>query len=221
MQRKPFAKQRFNILKISKLVIIIIFILVLIYFASQYGVENIRTDIEELGIWAPIGIFGLRFTSVILPALPSTAYSILAGSLFGFKKGIFIICLSDICSCSISFFISRNYGKDIVRKFVGQRFIKRVENISQRHLENNFFLMTGFLMTGLFDFVSYAIGLTKTPWKKFAPALLISILISNPPIVALGAGLLVGGKKLLVIALISIFFLALVSGKIRKANQVI
>ena len=51
---------------------------------------------------------------------------------------------------------------------------------------NNPFLMTGLLMTGLFDFVSYAIGLTNTPWKKFIPALIISILISDAPFVAGG-----------------------------------
>ena len=205
-----------SISKVIKIIIVIISILYVIFFISNYGISNIRSDVEKLGIWGPIAIFTLRFTSVVIPALPSTAYSILAGSLFGFKYGIIIICLADFLSCGTSFFISRQFGRDLVRKLVGKRFIKRVENISQKHLENNFFLMTGFLMTGLFDFVSYSIGLTKTPWRKFAPALVIAILLSNPPIVALGAGLLVGGKKLLILILLCIFILAIISNKITR-----
>ena len=117
------------------------------------------------------------------------------------------------------FFISRKYGRRLVRKFVGNGFMNRIEKISKRHLENNFFLMTGFLMTGLFDFVSYAIGLTRTPFKKFLPALIISIMLSNPPVVALGAGVLEGGKELFVIALLFVFVLSIITAKIRAKNQ--
>ena len=216
MDQKNYKAKNKYIYKVIRFIVIIILISICIIFSSQFDVENIRSQIKDLGIWGPLAIFILRFTSVIIPALPSTAYSLLSGSLFGLSTGVIVICFSDLLSCSICFFISRSYGKDIVRKLVGERFINRVENISQKHLENNYFLMTGFLMTGLFDFVSYAIGLTKTPWRKFMPALLISILLSNPPIVALGAGLLTGGKTLVVIALFCIFLLSIISNKIRK-----
>lgn len=46
--------------------------------------------------------------------------------------------------------------------------------------------MTSFLMTQFFDFVCYGVGLTKVPWRKFVPALIISILISDAPFVASG-----------------------------------
>jgi uncharacterized membrane protein YdjX (TVP38/TMEM64 family) len=92
----------------------------------------------------------------------------------------------------------------------------KVDTLSHRHLERNFFLMTGCLMTGFFDFVCYGVGLTKAPWRKFAPALIISIAISNPPIVALGDGLLKGGRLLLGFALLGIFGLAIVTGLVKK-----
>ncbi len=94
----------------------------------------------------------------------------------------------------------------------------RVESFSQKHLEDNFFLMTALLMTGLFDFVSYGIGLTKTPWIKFLPALIISILLSNPPVVAIGAGLLNEGGRVLIIALVGIFALSLLTARLKKRN---
>lgn len=165
-----------------------------------------------------MGIFLLRFTSVVIPALPGTAYSVLSGGLLGFSKGLAVICSADLLSCSLSFFLSRRYGRTLVTKIVGERFMHRIDALSRRHLERNFFLMTGCLMTGFFDFVCYGVGLTKAPWLKFAPALVISIAVSNPPIVALGAGLLDGGRLLLGLALLGFLGLAIVTSLVQK-NQ--
>ena len=49
--------------------------------------------------------------------------------------------------------------------------------------------MTGFLLTSWFDFVCYAIGLTKVSWRRFMPALIFSIVISDAPFVASGNAL--------------------------------
>ena len=183
---------------------------------NHYGVSQLRSQVDQLGIWAPLGIFVLRFSSVVIPALPGTAYSILSGSLFGFSQGLVIICLADLLSCSLSFFLSRRYGRGLVTRLIGQRWMGRIDQLSQRHLERNFFLMTACLMTGFFDFVCYSVGLTKARWVTFVPALVLSIAISNPPIVALGAGVLEGGKLLLGVALLGMFVLAVVSGIVKS-----
>ena len=179
---------------------------------NHYGVAQLRAQVDQLGVWAPVGIFLLRFTSIIIPALPGSAYSVLSGGVLGFSQGLLVICLADLLSCSLSFGLSRRYGRNLVQRLVGARFMDRIDILSQRHLERNFFLLTGFLMTGFFDFVCYGVGLTRAPWLRFAPALLISIIISNPPIVALGAGLLEGGKLLVGFALLGVFGLAIATG---------
>jgi len=204
--------------KIIKAIFPIAFVLLIIYAINIYGIEGMREKAQFMGIWAPILIISLRSISIIIPALPSTAYSILAGGLFGFVNGLLFICIADLISCSLSFHISRKYGRNIITDLFGNKFIYKLENISKRHLENNFLLMTGFLMTGLFDFVCYAVGLSKVPWKKFYPALVISILLSNPPIVALGAGVLEGGKLILIVGVVGIFILGLISSKLQVIN---
>ncbi|MEM9804273.1 MAG: VTT domain-containing protein [Cyanobacteria bacterium P01_D01_bin.56] len=183
---------------------------------QRYGISQLRASVETLGVWAPLALFFLRFTSVVIPALPGTAYSVLAGGLLGFSQGLLVICVADLCSCSLSFFLSRQFGRNFVQRLVGERFMTRVDNLSQKHLERNFFLMTAFLMTGFFDFVAYGVGLTKASWLKFVPALILSIAISNPPIVALGAGLLEGGKLLLGFAMLGAFGLALLTGFLQR-----
>ena len=146
--------------KIQKFLSVVFFIaifIVLIYFIQNYGIEPLRDKVESMGIWAPFGIFVLRGVSIILPALPSSAYSLLAGSLLGFQKGYITIVFSDIVFCQAAFFIARYFGRGPVRGLVGSKAMKRIESFNQNQLEENFFLMTGLLMTGLFDFLSYAI----------------------------------------------------------------
>jgi len=131
-------------------------------------------------------LFILRSISIIIPVLPGTIFSAAAGFQFGFTQGLIIIFFADFVSCSISFLLARKLGRTYISRLLGSRQMRRVESISQNYLENNYFLMTAFLMSGFFDFVCYAIGLTKITWKRFMPALIFSIIISDSPFVASG-----------------------------------
>ena len=141
--------------------------ILLVFLIQTYGIEPLRSAVKEMGIWAPLGILILRGISVILPALPSSVYSLLAGSLLGFKTGYLTIFISDLIFCQLAFFIARNFGRAPVRKLVGVKAMKRIEGFNQNQLEGNFFLMTGLLMTGLFDFLSYALGIGGNTMEAF------------------------------------------------------
>ena len=203
--------------KIQKFLTVVFFIAILvvfIYLIQNYGIEPLRNKVESMGIWAPFGIFVLRGVSIILPALPSSAYSLLAGSLLGFEKGYVTIIFSDIVFCQAAFFIARYFGRAPVRNLVGSKAMKRIESFNQNQLEGNFFLMTGVLMTGLFDFLSYGLGLGRTRWRLFTSALLLCLLIFVPVAVAIGAGL--ADKIYIVFAMVGMFALAIISGLIKK-----
>ena len=205
--------------KFTTLVFTIAVLIVLIYLIQSYGIEPLRDRVKDMGIWAPFGLLILRGVSIIIPALPSSTYSLLAGSLLGFKTGYFTILISDIIFCQAAFFIARNYGRSPVRSLVGEKAMKRIESFNQNQLEENFFLMTGLLMTGLFDFLSYAIGIGGTRWRIFTPALIISLLISDSILVAVGAGVSQGAGILLGCALLGMFALATISGLTKNASK--
>ena len=187
-------------------------IILLVSLIQTYGIGPLRDAVEEMGFWAPFGILMLRGISVILPALPSSVYSLLAGSLLGFKTGYLTIVISDLIFCQMAFFIARKFGREPVRRLVGVKAMKRIEGFNQNQLEGNFFLMTGLLMTGLFDFLSYALGIGGTRWRLFTPALIISLLISDSIIVAVGAGVSQGAGLMLGAALLGMFALATITG---------
>ncbi|GEM_PF-241776 len=214
------SSQRRKWIDILGLFCIVIALVVAIAFVNRVGIEQIRANVDKLGIWAPFALLLLRTVSIVIPAIPSTAYSVLAGTLFGFWKAIIIIFIADFAACCLNFYIAKRYGRGIVQRFVGERFMGQVNSLASKHLENNIFLVAGFLMTGLFDFVCYAVGLTQMPWRKFIPALILGIVVSTPPIVALGAGIFAQGKWMLGLALLGMFGLAILTGWLnRKRNQ--
>lgn len=191
-------------------------IVLAIAFLNQVGIERIRQQVDQFGIWAPAIVFALRFTSIILPVLPGTAYAILAGGLFGFAEGLLIVALADLASCTFNFYIARHYGRSLVERFVGQQFMEKVDRLAQRHLERNFFLMTGFLMTGLFDFAAYGVGLTQVRWHSYLLALVVSILVAKPLWVAAGAGIFEDSQLLLGFALLAAFGIGIVTAVVQR-----
>ena len=205
-----------RVLKISAWVAVLI---IAVVYLQRYGIGPLKESVDGMGFWAPLGLFLLRGISIILPALPSSVYSLLAGSLLGFKLGYITIILSDLVFCSSAFFIARRWGRDPVSRLVGARAMEKIDGFSKNQLEGNFFLMTGLLMTGLFDFLSYAIGISRTSWKLFAPALLISVLISDSILVAVGAGAAQGASITLGLALLAMFALATLTGVLKNKSK--
>ena len=114
-------------------------------------------------------LFSLRSISILIPVLPGTIFSVAAGFQFGISHGLTIIFFADFISCSISFVLARKLGSNYISHLLGQRQMQKVENISKNYLEKNYFLMTALLMSGFFDFVCYAIGLTKIKWRTISP----------------------------------------------------
>jgi uncharacterized membrane protein YdjX (TVP38/TMEM64 family) len=215
---KIMSQKTIPLKRVIGFVVIVLIVALPIIVLQRLGIDKVQIQaaVERMGLWAPLGLFALRFTSVVIPALPGTAYSVLAGGLLGFWKGLLVMCLSDLCACSLSFWLARRFGRQPISRLVGDRFMNKVDRFSQRHLERNFFLMSAFLMTGFFDFVAYGVGLSGASWRKFLPALALSIALSKPPIVALGSGLLAEGKLLLVVALLGVFGLALFTGWLQR-----
>ncbi len=143
--------------------------------------------VENLsGNWGILFIILLRLTSIVIPILPGTYCLLISGYLFGLVNGLLISAIADFIACSMSFALSKIYGRKIIKKLMSKKYLDKFELISRNYLESNFFLLTGFLMTGWFDFVSYGVGLTKLKWRTFFTALLISIFLSDLPFVATG-----------------------------------
>ena len=204
--------------KVIKFILIVGVVALTIWLFQQLDLEPLKAKIENLGPWAPVGIFALRTISVVIPIIPSTIWAFFAGSFLDFPVAVATVVFADIVSCSLGFYLAKQYGRSLVEKLVGTRFMGKVDELSQKHLESNFFLLAGALMTGAFDFVSYSAGLTTTKWKMFLPALLLGAVVSDAPMVAIGANLFKKGNGYLFagLAILSAFCLAILAGWLQK-----
>jgi len=192
MSNKLMNSQSYRYIGLS---FIIIFISISFFYLDVNGIRELFLNLvgglntnRFFGLILIFILFLLRSISIIIPVLPGTIFSVAAGYQFGFIQGLVIIFCADFLSCSISFLLARKLGRDYIMNLLGSRQMRRVESISKDYLEKNYFLMTALLMSGFFDFVCYAIGLTKITWKRFMPALIFSIIISDAPFVASGFG---------------------------------
>ena len=138
------------------------------------------------GNWGVLLILLLRLISIVVPILPGTYCLLISGYLFGLGNGLLISFIADLLACSISFSLSKRFGRKLLKRIMSKKYLNKFENLSKNYLEKNFFLLTGFLMTGWFDFVSYGVGLTKLRWRKFLLALNLSVILSDLPFVATG-----------------------------------
>lgn len=209
-----------RIIKILEFSLVVLLIAGAIWFINRVGIDQIRTNVAEFGIWTPFMILLLRLTSIVVPALPGTAYAILSGALLGFVQGVAVIAIADFLACTTNFFIARRYGRGVVQRLVGKRFMDKLDRWSKKYLEGNFFLMTGAMMSSFFDYICYAAGLCRMPWQRFMSALGLSIVLVKPPVVAVGAGILQGEKLLIGASVLGVLAIAIISAWTRrKANQ--
>ncbi len=209
-----------RIIKILELSFTVLLIAGAIWLINRIGIEQIRDNVAGFGVWTPFIIMLLRLFCIVVPVFPGTVYAILAGALFGFAQGLMIIAIADFLACSVNFFIARRYGRGVVQRFVGKRFMDKLDLWSKKYLEGNFFLLTGAMMSIFFDYISYGAGLCRMPWQRFMSALGLSIVLVRPPIVAVGAGILQGEKLLIGTSLVVVLAITLISAWTRrKANQ--
>lgn len=206
--------------KILEFSLVVLSIAGAIWLINRVGIEQIRTNVAQFGIWAPLIILLLRLSSIVIPVLPGTAYAILSGALFGFVQGLIVIALADLLACSANFFIARRYGRPVVQRLVGKQFMDKLDRWSQKYLEGNFFLMTGAMMSSFFDYICYGAGLCRMPWQRFMSALGLSIVLVKPPVVAVGAGILQGEKLLIGASVVGVLAIAIISAWTRhQANR--
>lgn len=212
MQRK--------IIKLLELSLTLLLIAGAIWLINRVGIEQIKNNVAQFGVWTPFIIMLLRLFCIVVPVFPGTPYAILAGALYGFAQGLLIIAIADFLACSINFFIARRYGRGVVQRFVGKRFMDKLDFWSKKYLGGNFFLLTGAMMSIFFDYISYGAGLCRVSWQRFISALGLSIVLVRPPLVAVGAGFLHGEKLFIGASVVGVSAIAIISAWTRrKARQ--
>lgn len=155
-------------MKITKIIIsvLVIFLILKFIFVPFITSDSLKSYAVSLGFYGYLVVIGYIVISHIFAPLSGTPGVLLGVSLYGIKSGLFVIYLASLISASINFYIARRFGRTFIKKLVGERSMTEVDDfISLEGNEVMWILRTiGF---PVFEFVSYAAGLTKLPFFSY------------------------------------------------------
>ena len=157
----------------------------------------VRDFVASYGVYA-----ALIFQSIAAP-LPAFLITFANASLFGWWKGAILSWSSAMAGAAVCFYIAKILGRDVAEKLTSKTGLEQIDTFFDRYGKNTI-LICRLLPFVSFDIVSYAAGLTSMSFVSFFVATGIGQLPATIVYSYVG-GMLTGGAKLLVTALLILF----------------
>jgi len=128
--------------------------------------ERFKAFIEERGPLGPVFIVSFTAFSQIFAPLPGSPASLLSVAVYGYTTTVFYVYVGSMLSATISFYLSRRFGRKLVTKFVGQKSMNEIDDFARAE-GTEVLIISRLIGFPLFDYISYAAGLTTIPFKKY------------------------------------------------------
>ncbi len=173
---KWVTKQRI-ILVLSLIAVILIFLPLFLRLSAFLASDELRRYIEALGPFGPLALIFYLIASHVFAPLAGTPALVVGVAVFGLAKTMLYIYLGSIVSAVICFFISRKFGRNLVRKFAGKRAMNKIDDFSQDSGVSALIFARIFGVS-LFEFISYAAGLST---MKFSTYFVITLIFHAIP----------------------------------------
>jgi len=160
--------------KIVYILVSLLLIVLLIYISNKFSPQDISTFITKAGPLAPVLYVLIQIIGQIFAPLSTSALFVAGFIIFG-KNAIFYSVLTWLISSITNFYLARKFGKKVLKRFIGEEGIIRIEEIAERIDTKRFYLLR-FSTFYINDFASYAFGLTRIPFFKYYMATVISMI---------------------------------------------
>ena len=170
---------------------------------SSMDVEAVAAYIRSYGAWAAVISFLLMILQSVAAPIPAFLLTFANAAIFGWWRGAILSWSSAMAGAAVCFFIARILGRDAVVKLTSKGAIKSVDVFFERYGKNAI-LICRLLPFVSFDLVSYAAGLTGLGFLGFFIATGVGQLPATIVYSYVG-GMLTGGVRLLVTALLILF----------------
>lgn len=214
----------------SKLIIIALFVIsILAYFfvpSINSGMNKIfsmfatgdfqviKDFVASYGPYAVVISFSLMILQAVAAPLPAFLITFANANLFGWWQGAILSWTSAMAGAALCFFIARILGRDVVVKLTSNSALNQIDQFFGKYGRQSI-LIARLLPFMSFDLVSYAAGLTKMSFRSFFIATGIGQLPATIVYSYVG-GMLTGGAKLLVTALLILFALSVLVVLLRQ-----
>jgi len=133
---------------------------------------------QKLGVFGYLVVIGYVVLSHVFAPIAGTPGVVLGVTIYGINTGMCLLYVGSLISASISFYISKRFGRTWVIKLVGKNSMSKVDEFAS--VEGKTTLVVSRLFGfALFDFISYAAGLTNLKYKDYILVTALFGLIPN------------------------------------------
>ena len=154
----------------------IILLSLLLYLVSRsFSEEEIITFVNNTGLFAPVVYILLTLLTLVIVPFSGTPIIFAGYYAFGQKVIVYSVIAAYI-SYVLNFWIARKWGRGIVKKFVGEEGMRKVDDLTKDYGIVTLVFLRIF-QGSINDFVSFAMGLTNMKFKVY---LVVSLLASIP-----------------------------------------
>ncbi|MCK0137913.1 VTT domain-containing protein [Aliiroseovarius sp. F47248L] len=141
---------------------------------ESFDGERVSSWVEAAGIWGPVLIVSLMTIAIVATPIPSAPIALAAGAAYGHALGTVYIVVGAELGALIAFALARFLGRDALVGWLGRK-VDAGWLGSQNAL--TFTVFASRLMPFIsFDIVSYAAGLSRLHFWRFAVATLVGII---------------------------------------------
>ncbi len=151
-------------------VALLIFLVMVIVLARMFGVGerlgDLRDWISGLGAWGPV-VFVPIYAVAVVAALPGSAFTVVAGALFGSVLGVIVVINAATLGASLAFLISRYFARDAIARWLAnnERF-RRLDQLTEEH-GAIIVALTRLVPILPFNLLNYGFGLTRVPFWTY------------------------------------------------------
>ena len=174
----------------------------------------VRDFVASYGAYATVISFLLMIFQSIAAPLPAFLITFANANLFGWWQGAILSWTSAMAGAAVCFYIARILGRDVAEKLTSKSGLAQIDTFFEQYGKNTI-LICRLLPFISFDIVSYAAGLTSMSFMSFFIATGIGQLPATIVYSYVG-GMLTGGAKLFVTALMILFALSALIFMLRK-----
>jgi uncharacterized membrane protein YdjX (TVP38/TMEM64 family) len=118
-------------------------------------------------ILAPLVFIVVRALAIIFPPIPGIVIDLIGVAIFPWFLGFIYGEIGVVVGAFIAFWIARKFREPLVKKFVPLNKVNQWEEKLSNNQEFLFWVGLRLFFNPLFDYVSYAAGLTKISTTKY------------------------------------------------------
>ena len=170
-------KAAVEVLKIAG-VVVFLYILLKAILIPLIISEGFKDFTASLGFFGYFIVIGYTVLSHVFAPLAGTPGVLLGVTIYGVKTGMFLLYIASLISATINFWISKKFGRKLVTKLVGEKSMKEVDEFTS--VEGKQVLIISRLFGfPIFEFISYAAGLTNISFKDYFIITAIASIFTN------------------------------------------